>query len=316
MRVLGVGSAPLTVDGDFSPSSPSDEHATVGGMTFLGADTDQLRSTAESFSDGSQRLEELFAVLVPLVQGVEWVGPDAEAFRAEFDEAHRRGTSAARDLERWRTRLDAEGEEQDSASEADGAEAGSDGRGAGSSPSGPSSPGQDGSGLPDWVEKALGIHQGDGVGRTHERMGGGGWPRLLMKALPFAGALPEVQEFIQHVQEGESGMAIGDIGEIVVGAFPNPIVQTAGSVNGLSPAFMPEGKSLLEWGGEIEANGFVSQGAEITGSAISMSLGYEEGSTGDNVIRSSAVVGSYILTSANPILGAANSLTGMWNTFR
>ena len=109
MRVVGVGTAPLPVDGDFSPSSPADVNATVVGMTFLGADTDQLRSTAESFSDGSQRLEEIFAVLLSLVQGVEWVGPYAEAFRAEFEQVHRRGTAAARDLERRRTELDTEG---------------------------------------------------------------------------------------------------------------------------------------------------------------------------------------------------------------
>lgn len=281
-------------------------------MTFLGADTDQLRSTAESHSDGARRLEEILALLVPLVQGVEWVGPDAEAFRAQFEEVHRRGTSAAHDLERRSAELGAESEEQDSTSEADGAGSGIGGPGARATP-----PGAPGSGMPEWVEKMLDKHRGDGVGRAYDQMGSDSrLLRRLMKALPFAGALPEVQEFIQHVQEGESGMAIGDVGEIVLGLVPHPVAQIASTVNGFSDAFMPEGKSLLEWGGEIEANGFVSQHAEWMGGRFSESLGYEEGSTGDNVIRSSAAVGSYLLTKTNPILGAANSLHGGWNTFR
>lgn len=93
---------------------------------FLGADTEALRRQAGRTGDGSVRIEDLLARLDAVVSGVEWIGPDADAFRdrwsGEAREQLRRVIEALRDDEK---ELDGEAEQQDSCS-------GSDGEGGGS----------------------------------------------------------------------------------------------------------------------------------------------------------------------------------------
>lgn len=54
-------------------------------MSFLGADTEQLREQARATTNGSGRIEDLVASLDGTVQGVTWVGPDADAFREQWN---------------------------------------------------------------------------------------------------------------------------------------------------------------------------------------------------------------------------------------
>lgn len=51
---------------------------------FHGADTEALRAQAGRLRDGATRLGELRTTLETQVAGVEWVGTDADSFRADF----------------------------------------------------------------------------------------------------------------------------------------------------------------------------------------------------------------------------------------
>jgi hypothetical protein len=86
-------------------------------VTFYGADTDQLRDQGGRTTTSADRLTELLSGLSALVSSVEWVGPDADAFRQRW-EAEVRSTAdrAATMLEERGRRLDQDAEEQDEAS--------------------------------------------------------------------------------------------------------------------------------------------------------------------------------------------------------
>lgn len=277
------------------------------GMTFLGADTEQLLSASERISDGGQRIEELLTTLGPLVQGVEWTGPDADAFRDRFEEARRRGSDAAQSLSERSSRLKQEAEEQDEASGEDGA---GGLPGSGDSPCTPGTESNPG-GLPDWVDKVFDHYRGQGIDRMLKDLAHSPWARGLGKVLPGIGALPEVGDLIAHVRAGDVGGGISDIGSIALGFVPGGGILNV--ADGVSPAFMPGGKSLMDWGGEIESNGIFAQQGKMTGAAISATLGLDPGSTADTVTRSSASIGGYV---SGLILPGVNTLTGAWNTFR
>lgn len=307
----GQGAAhPPSRDGDFSPSRSSPGIATVVVMTFLGADTVQLRGTAQNITDGAHRLEEMLAVLAPLVHGAAWTGPDADAFRDRFDDAQRRGSQTTQTLAGRGEGLKQEADEQDDASGEDGGAGFPDSAGSPCTPGAESNQG----GMPDWFETIFNTMRSQGIDRFGEYMKESPWGRGIMKSLPVIGAIPEVAELIEHAREGDVGGGISDIGSIALGFVPGGGVLNV--VDGVSPAFMPQGKSLMDWAGEIESNGFVVQGAEMTGAAVSASLGFEQGGTADTVTRSSAAIGAYVLNATNPVLGVANSLHGAWNTFR
>lgn len=102
-------------------------------MSFLGADTDQLRDLAGSTKNGAGRIEDLVASLDGTVQGVTWVGPDADAFRERWNGMV---LALVRDaVERLAERsrvLEENAEDQDSTSGDDGGSGGSSGDGDGS----------------------------------------------------------------------------------------------------------------------------------------------------------------------------------------
>lgn len=90
-------------------------------MTFLGADTEQVRAHGERCTTAAGRLGELFSSLTSTVQAVQWVGPDAERFRADFD--GRVGSSlraAAEDLRTRAGELAGHADQQDETSGSDG----------------------------------------------------------------------------------------------------------------------------------------------------------------------------------------------------
>lgn len=92
-----------------------------GTMTFLGADTEALRAQAELTGTGVRRLEGLSVRLGIVVHAADWIGPDADRFREDFENRVReRIEEALEDLRRRLEELQREAEEQDQASEDDG----------------------------------------------------------------------------------------------------------------------------------------------------------------------------------------------------
>ncbi len=100
---------------------------------FYGADTDQMVALSHRAGDARQRLLELVDRLDPLVTGVDWQGPDADAFRSDWSSdvaTHMR--ACAGQLHERVLVLQQEGEEQDCASGSGGDGSGGDGSGGGS----------------------------------------------------------------------------------------------------------------------------------------------------------------------------------------
>lgn len=50
-------------------------------MAFQGMDPVAGRETAEAIKNAGQQTQDLFDQLTQLVQAIEWMGPDAEAFK-------------------------------------------------------------------------------------------------------------------------------------------------------------------------------------------------------------------------------------------
>lgn len=92
---------------------------------FWGMDTAQLREHADRLLSASEQLRRLRSGLDATVQAVSWTGPDAEAFRQSW----RRGASdrlelVAAELQGFEGQAQGEADEQDGASEPDGAATG------------------------------------------------------------------------------------------------------------------------------------------------------------------------------------------------
>lgn len=90
----------------------------MGG--FYGADTAQLRDYGGLLGTNSGRLSELASQLSSQVSSVEWVGPDAAAFRSDFSgRVSGLFDSAEGLLDRFRQEIGVHADEQDEASAAD-----------------------------------------------------------------------------------------------------------------------------------------------------------------------------------------------------
>lgn len=88
---------------------------------FYGADTDQLRAQAEACQRGSGQLRDLIGATSVMVASVEWIGPDADAFRDRWQsEVSPRLSARAEDLRAWADELTAQADDQDAASAGDG----------------------------------------------------------------------------------------------------------------------------------------------------------------------------------------------------
>lgn len=88
---------------------------------FQGADTEALRAAAQFFARRADALDDLRAHLTLLVDGTEWVGEDADRFRAEWSGIVRPGLQDGHLELRYRARqLLQHAEEQESASTVDG----------------------------------------------------------------------------------------------------------------------------------------------------------------------------------------------------
>lgn len=100
-------------------------------MTFLGADTDQVRDHGERIRSGGRRLEELIQAVDGTVRSVEWIGADADAFLQLWEsQVRNRGAEACERLEQRAVLLEEEADGQDTCSD-DGSSGGSGERGGG-----------------------------------------------------------------------------------------------------------------------------------------------------------------------------------------
>lgn len=60
-------------------------------MTFYGMETEQVLGESDALEQAARRLEGVLGDLHSSVHGAAWVGPDAEAFREQWDATHRQG---------------------------------------------------------------------------------------------------------------------------------------------------------------------------------------------------------------------------------
>jgi hypothetical protein len=81
-----------------------------------GADTDQLRELAASVERGAQRVDALMAQLTARVDGIDWIGTDADAFRAQWRTAARTGEDGAQRLLAVKVDLEDQADAQDATS--------------------------------------------------------------------------------------------------------------------------------------------------------------------------------------------------------
>lgn len=99
-------------------------------MSFMGADTDALRGQAQLTGDGAGKLDELLSRLDGLVMGVQWLGPDADAFRDLWSSSARmQFQQSAQELRSRQSLLQGEANEQDTTSADDGGPGGGSGGG-------------------------------------------------------------------------------------------------------------------------------------------------------------------------------------------
>lgn len=187
--------------------------------SFFGANTEDLRSLSVDLSDRSQHLMEIGERLLAAVQVVSWVGPDADAFRAECTAVVGDLSSCAADVADRSRDLDVEAEQQDQASAADGSSgggAGGGGRGPGASdprellpdisPWFREKPSTFGERLRDVGEDVakskLWKEAGDAFGHTLRTLGSSRyWANFGRKAVP---AIPDLYDAYGHATRGET----------------------------------------------------------------------------------------------------------------
>lgn len=88
---------------------------------FFGGDTGQMRQQAGLCTSGAGRLAQLIEAAASSVEGTEWTGPDAEAFRENWRRnAQRAAQSAGELLEVLARELEEHAEQQDTTSAAEG----------------------------------------------------------------------------------------------------------------------------------------------------------------------------------------------------
>lgn len=224
------------------PSCPRDrsvEHVNV----FMGADTDQVRSLASKFAEGSQHLQDLRETAEAFVRAVTWTGPDADEFQDRASSVLADLTARASDVaDRGRT-LDTQAEEQDSVSSPEGSVPGvSAGAGVGA---GAGQPGT--SPLPDiskwfsdgskkgdaWkdagdiIRRAVDKKIDDTVEVLERANGGPSWLRRVKKFVPV---IPDAMDFANHAVHGETEEAIFALGRGGLSLTPVGVVEDASAV--------------------------------------------------------------------------------------
>ncbi|MFI8777596.1 WXG100 family type VII secretion target [Brachybacterium paraconglomeratum] len=289
-------------------------------MTFLGADTDQLRETASAFERGAASLEALLTSLSGVVSAVDWQGPDADRFRSDVDQLLRQALTTTGRVSKRATALEEEAEEQDEASSGGDAVRGT-GQG-GLNPldrirrvfDGLSSPDETAGATEKIREVSEKIFDkvADKVGDSRELPT---WVRRLTKGVAAGvNVYPEVEEMYQHLAAGETGLAIGDGFEIVWGGAPHPVAALGSMLNEEFTGPGEDDTSPFEKWGQIQEESFGARYGEKVGGDISHLLGFEDEGTMDNLITSGGGVAGWTTFSAFGPTGFLNQASGVWNS--
>ncbi|MDO5661708.1 MAG: hypothetical protein Q4G40_03350 [Brachybacterium sp.] len=89
-------------------------------MTFLGADTDQLRGHGTTTDGQAQLLEDLRGRVAAQLAGITWTGPDAADFHAGWAHCSAQWTQSTAAITAFSSQLQQQAEEQDIASDVEG----------------------------------------------------------------------------------------------------------------------------------------------------------------------------------------------------
>jgi hypothetical protein len=57
-------------------------------MAIWGADVDQLKALGSKLQAGSQEIDNQKSMLTKVLAGTQWMGPDAEKFRGQWNSEH------------------------------------------------------------------------------------------------------------------------------------------------------------------------------------------------------------------------------------
>lgn len=158
---------------------------------FYGMDTQQVRDHSAACRAGATRIEQLRGSLDASVSAVEWVGPDADAFRDQWVQlSSQRIGGLLEQLEQRATLLEGEADQQDVVSDRDGTESGPPGGDSSlpDAPHGDTDRGylhEDNPWIPNWLERpAEGLFSGT-AGAVSDALGWGG--NLLMDGISGIG---------------------------------------------------------------------------------------------------------------------------------
>lgn len=288
-------------------------------MTFLGADTEQLRAMSTTFDQRASTLESLLDTLAGIVSSAEWHGPDADAFNNKFFQTQRRGAEIADQIRERSSLLEEESEEQDDASAA------GDGRRS-ARPDAPSDPGdplkdieplfdnltERSNGARERLDKALDSIRSRAMDEVQEHIDDstriGRWAKKAFGAMPFVGAAPDVQELIQAYKDGDTGGVISNSVEVLLGVAPSPAAGIVSEANSWAGEFLPGNRTVTDLYGDVAENTASAKRGEMTGNAVSDLIGLDKDSGWRNAISADLGAANHFITLYSNPIGASYEL--------
>ena len=277
---------------------------------FWGADTEALRTMSQIVARRSGAVEDLETLLTGLIDRVEWLGEDADRFRADWSGAVRPGLQdCSVELRHRARRLLEHADEQESASTLGAHDSGGAGGGAGGG-GGTGSGGGSGSGG--------GTGSGGGWGSGGAGAGLGGTPQeqveagigallgaavgegALQQSFELLGSTPQGEELSRALtsafgpegQGGQGGGGVADaFGELLSAVMNNPVARAAflGALMGTVFGGLVGGilASLLSGGA-----GSVGEGLRDLGTGLNHETGMGIGTGVGDMIGSGALGGA------------------------
>lgn len=283
-------------------------------MTFLGADTDQLRETASAFERGATSLETLLTSLSGVVGAVDWQGPDADGFRSDFDQLLRQALTTTGRVSKRATALEEEAEEQDEASGGGGAD-GAGGQGAPnpldgirrifdglSGPGGPADPDEKMRKTTQEILTRVAEKVSESVGENKRFPG---WLRTMGRRAPLVSAIPDLYLAGEALMDGDTGGVIGHGAQAFISGYPHPAAGIVSQLNSLTEGHLPGDSSWIEFNGDIATRTATVRSGESLGAGVSHLLGFDTGSTGSNVLTSGYGAGSAAVKAVSNPFGFA-----------
>ncbi|PMC74873.1 hypothetical protein [Brachybacterium sp. UMB0905] len=285
---------------------------------FWGADTEALRTMSQIVARRSGAVEDLETLLTGLIDRVEWLGEDADRFRADWSGAVRPGLQdCSVELRHRARRLLEHADEQESASTLGAHDSGGAGGGAGGG-GGTGSGGGSGSGGGGSRGAGGGTGSGGGSGSGGAGAGLGGTPQeqveagigallgaavgegALQQSFELLGSTPQGEElsrvlasaFGPEGQGGQGGGGVADaFGELLSAVMNNPVARAAflGALMGTVFGGLVGGilASLLSGGA-----GSVGEGLRDLGTGLNHETGMGIGTGVGDMIGSGALSGA------------------------